>query len=44
MTLTKIGKKILKEFESEYGKKKGKEIFYGWENKNKKRLNLVKGK
>ena len=35
MPLTEKGKKILKEFEKEYGKKKGEEIFYAWENKHK---------
>jgi len=35
MPLTEKGKKILKEFEKEYGKKKGEEIFHAWENKHK---------
>lgn len=35
MPLTKIGKKILKNFQEEYGKIKGKKIFYAFENKHK---------
>jgi hypothetical protein len=35
MPLTKIGKQILKKFEKEYGKKKGENIFYAWENRMK---------
>lgn len=35
MPLTKKGKDILKEFEKEYGQKRGKSIFYAWENKHK---------
>ena len=35
MPLTKTGKKILKAFEEEYGKKKGDRIFYAWEKKHK---------
>jgi len=38
MPLSKVGKEILKNFEKEYGKKKGEGIFYAWENKHK---NLV---
>jgi len=34
MPLTKSGKKILKNFEREYGVKRGKAFFYGWENKH----------
>ena len=33
--LNKVGKKIEKAFENEYGKKKGKRIFYAWEHKHK---------
>lgn len=36
MPLTKIGKKVEKKFEKEYGEKKGKSVFYATENKNKK--------
>ena len=35
MPLNMTGKKILKEFEKEYGKKKGENIFYSWEHKHK---------
>lgn len=35
MPLTKKGKEIEKAFEKEYGKKKGKNIFYAWEHKHK---------
>lgn len=35
MPLTKKGRKILKEFEKEYEKKKGEGIFYAWERKHK---------
>jgi hypothetical protein len=35
MPLTDKGKKILKEMEKEYGKKKGKEVFYASQNKGK---------
>jgi hypothetical protein len=35
MPLSKTGRKILNEFVSEYGKKKGKEIFYAWEKTHK---------
>lgn len=31
------GRKVLKDMEERYGKKKGKEIFYAVENKQKKR-------
>lgn len=34
MPLSKKGKKILKEFQEEYGKEKGTTIFYAWENKH----------
>jgi len=30
-------KKLLKIFQKEYGKEKGKKIFYAWENKNKQK-------
>ena len=33
MPLTKKGKKIMTAFLEEYGKKRGKSIFYAWENK-----------
>lgn len=36
MPLTYRGRKIKKEFESEYGKDKGEEVFYAWLNKKKK--------
>lgn len=36
MPLTKSGKKIIKKMEKEYGKKKGKEVFYASINKGKK--------
>lgn len=36
MPLTKTGHKVEKKFEKEYGEKKGKQIFYATENKNKK--------
>jgi hypothetical protein len=35
MPLTTKGKKILKAVEKEYGKKKGKSVFYAMENKGK---------
>ena len=35
MPLSSKGKNVLKAFEDEYGNKKGKEIFYAWENKHK---------
>ncbi len=35
MPLTTKGKKILKEMQSEYGKKKGKSVFYASINKGK---------
>lgn len=36
MPLTKTGKETLKNFEDEYGKKKGKEVFYAWLNEKTK--------
>lgn len=33
MPLGKLGKKIKRIFEKEYGKKKGDNIFYAWEHK-----------
>ena len=35
MPLTNLGKKIKRSMEKSYGKKKGKQVFYAWENKNK---------
>ena len=35
MPLKKEGKKILKAFKKEYGKKKGEKIFFAWEHKHK---------
>jgi len=35
MPLTKKGRKLLKIFEKEYGKKRGRNIFYAYENKHK---------
>ena len=35
MPLTKKGKKIKKAMEKEYGKEKGKKVFYATENKGK---------
>ena len=35
MPLTKKGKKIKREMEKEYGKKKGDQVFYASENKGK---------
>jgi hypothetical protein len=35
MPLTDKGKKILREMEKEYGKKKGKEVFYASQNKGR---------
>jgi hypothetical protein len=35
MPLTKKGKKMKKAFEKEYGKKKGEDVFYAYENKHK---------
>ena len=35
MPLNKKGKKILKSMEKEYGKEKGKQVFYASENKGK---------
>jgi hypothetical protein len=37
MPLTKIGKKRLNDFKKEYGKLKGKEVFYSYINKYPKR-------
>jgi len=34
MSLTKIGKRLEKSFEKEYGKKKGKQVFFAWERKH----------
>jgi len=34
MPLTKTGKQIEKKFEREYGKSRGKSIFYAWEHKH----------
>lgn len=34
MPLTNKGKKLLKAFEKEYGKKKGKNVFYAYEHKH----------
>jgi hypothetical protein len=36
MPLTKIGHKVERKFEKEYGEKKGKGYFYAKENKDKK--------
>lgn len=35
MPLTSKGKKMKREFEKEYGKKKGDQVFYSYENKHK---------
>ena len=35
MVLTKSGIKVMKNFEKEYGAKKGKEVLYATENKGK---------
>lgn len=45
MPLTKTGKEILKNFEEEYGKLKGDNYFYAWENKHRhdKFINKIKG-
>jgi hypothetical protein len=42
MPLSEAGKKLLKKFEQEYGEKKGKNVFYGKEHKDKKFARLVK--
>jgi hypothetical protein len=42
MPLSKVGEKVLARFEKEYGTKKGKSVFYGKENKDKKFATLVK--
>lgn len=34
MPLTKQGKQILRNFQKEYGAKRGREVFYAWLNKN----------
>jgi hypothetical protein len=44
MSLSATGKKILKEFEREYGKKEGEQHFYAWENKHKKLVREIKKK
>ena len=44
MPLTKKGKKVKKEFEKEYGKKKGEQVFYATENKRKMKGLVKKGK
>jgi hypothetical protein len=31
--MSKVGFKIRENFEKEYGRKKGKKVFYAWENK-----------
>lgn len=36
MPLTKAGKKTKRAFKKEYGAKKGEQVFYAYENKNKK--------
>lgn len=36
MPLTKTGKKVLRQMKKEYGKKKGKSVFYASINKKKK--------
>ena len=36
MSLTKSGKKVMGNMEKEYGKKKGKQVFYASINKKKK--------
>lgn len=36
MPLTLKGKKLIKEFEKEYGKKKGDTVFYAYSNKHPK--------
>ena len=36
MPLTKKGKKIKKAMVASYGKKKGEQVFYAYENKHKK--------
>ena len=41
MPLGENGKKILRRFERRYGKKKGKDIFYAWENKNRKKKEFL---
>lgn len=35
MPLTKVGKKVKKAMKKEYGEKKGTQVFYAYENKNK---------
>lgn len=35
MPLSKKGKDLLRDFQKRYGKEKGKEVFYSWENKFK---------
>ena len=35
MPLSKKEKRVLSKFIEEYGRKKGKKIFYAWENKRK---------
>lgn len=42
MPLNKTGKDIKKNFEKEYGKKKGDNIFYAWENKKKHNAFILK--
>lgn len=41
MPLTKVGKKVKKAMKKEYWVKKGTDVFYGYENKNR---NNKKGK
>jgi hypothetical protein len=36
MPLTKSGKKVIKKMKEEYGKEKGRKVFYATINKNKK--------
>lgn len=47
MPLTKTGKKVKKTMKKEYGAKKGTQVFYAYENKNKSKKKgkmLVKNK
>lgn len=43
MPLSKAGKKVLRQFEKEYGKEKGKRVFYAYE-KTHRRLKWLKHK
>ena len=43
MPLTKVGKKVKKAMKKEYGKRKGTDVFYGYENKNSGRCKRKSG-